>query len=101
MEYKDNYLPVDPDFIDDVNKIATKALSGKIHYFDPRGKVDDVQGIVQKIEQKGHVEFVKVDTGELIRMDKIITIMGKPGPSYSEYERFANACLSCENLELP
>jgi hypothetical protein len=34
--------------------------------------------------------------GEQVRLDRIITINGKPGPAFDEYDNYANACLSCQ-----
>jgi len=34
--------------------------------------------------------------GEQVRLDCIITINGKPGPAFDEYDSYANACLSCQ-----
>lgn len=36
-----------------------------------------------------------LDNNEHIRIDRIITLFGKPGAAYDEYDAFANACLNC------
>lgn len=39
--------------------------------------------------------YITLDTGSAIRIDRIITLYGKPGAAFDEYDRFANECLSC------
>jgi hypothetical protein len=33
---------------------------------------------------------------DYVRLDRIITINGKPGPAFDEYDNYANGCLSCK-----
>jgi hypothetical protein len=35
-----------------------------------------------------------------IRVDRIITVFGKPGAAFDEYDAYANACLSCTGGDL-
>lgn len=68
----------------------------KVHYFDSNGKVDDAHGEVEKIlkvEKKG--EFLLFRNNNQVRLDRIITINGSPGPAYDEYDRYALQCLEC------
>ncbi len=39
--------------------------------------------------------FITLDSGAQIRIDRIITLFGKPGAAFDEYDAFANQCLSC------
>ena len=97
MEYQDKYLPVDPDFIDVAKKYCIEKKSGKVHYFSPQQTIEDVKGTATAIFREKHVEYLEINELK-IRLDKIITLFGKPGPSYEAYDRFANACLTCEDL---
>ena len=98
MQYQDNYLPVDPDFLEMVEKMtAGKKASGKIHYFEASNQIGLAEGDLKGILKNEQGEFLIVKDQQ-VRMDKIITLLGKPGPAYETYDRYANACLTCEDL---
>jgi hypothetical protein len=44
---------------------------------------------------KGEGMFILLDSGTRIRIDRIITLFGKPGAAYDKYDAFANACMDC------
>jgi len=46
-------------------------------------------------EIEGSGLYIVMDPEYKIRIDRIITVFGKPGPAYDEYEAYANQCLSC------
>lgn len=96
MTYPDKYLQVDPDFSADAKAVAEGSISGKIHFFNAEGKIDDASGEAQ-YERNASGEYLNVQN-KLIRLDKIITLHGRPGPSYALYDSYANACLACEDL---
>lgn len=97
MEYQDKYSPVDPEFIDEVVKSCGENKVGKIHFFDSEGELADASGEAMALIEENKAEYIVIDQCK-IRLDKVITLFGKPGPSYEEYDRYANACLTCENL---
>ena len=39
--------------------------------------------------------FVVLDNDVAIRVDRIITLFGKPGAAYDEYNAYGNACMDC------
>lgn len=47
----------------------------------------------EEIKNKGI--FLTVHPEVNIRIDRIITLFGKPGAAYDEYNAYANECLSC------
>ena len=97
MEYQDKYLPVDPDFIDEAEKYCLEKKFGKIHYFSALQTIEDVKGTASDLLKESGSEYLVINE-QKVRLDKIITLFGKPGPSYEAYDRFANACLTCEDL---
>ncbi|MFT5640492.1 MAG: hypothetical protein ACI9A7_000589 [Cyclobacteriaceae bacterium] len=97
IDYKEAYLPVDQDFEIILTSLINEGKSGKIHFFNANNQVDDVAGLLTSLEKSGIERWLGVD-GTSIRMDKIITVLGKPGPCYDHYISFANACLTCEDL---
>ena len=94
MSYKSSYLPVDPDFDETLRGLIQSGGTGKVHFFDPENQVEDAFGTLKGIVKTKNGEFLQLGDHQ-IRLDKIITVMGKPGPSYDEYDTYANACLTC------
>lgn len=97
MTYDDKYLPVDPDFKEIIAERAASIPSGKVHFFTPENKIGLAEGIIGEIYQTPDGQFLKVGV-EQVRLDKIITFLGRPGPVYDDYDRYANVCLTCEDL---
>lgn len=98
MKYVDSYLPVDLDFKDHLKKLISERRAGKVHYFDADSKVEDALGTIQATLGTESGEFLIVGDNH-VRLDKIITVLGKPGPAYDAYARYANVCLTCEDLD--
>ncbi|MEQ8238474.1 MAG: hypothetical protein RIA69_04635 [Cyclobacteriaceae bacterium] len=96
-DYKEPYLPVDQDFEVVILDLIEAKSHGKIHFFNSENQVDDCSGSLVDLRKIGIERWLIVDNAA-IRMDKIITVLGKPGPSYDYYNSFANACLACEDL---
>ena len=47
-------------------------------------------------EITGHHYYIWFqESHAMIRIDRIITLFGKPGAAYDEYDAFANACMDC------
>ena len=88
------YLPFDPDYLDYIEKVID--LYCKIHYFSSDGQVMDAKGcLTGTFSPDDFAHFVVLDRSTAIRMDRIITINGSPGPAYDEYDLFALQCLTC------
>lgn len=98
MNYKDSYSPIDPDFYEIFGQLIEAQRTGKIFFFGPDDELQEASGMIQTIVKKDNGEFIQTDNKMLVRIDKIITIFGRPGPAYDAYDRYANACLTCEDL---
>ena len=91
-----SYSPVQYIYREIIAEQIEKHENGKVFYFDDQDKVESVEGEVTKLEdvdQKGM--FITLNTGVQIRIDRIITLFGKPGAAFDEYDSYANQCLSC------
>lgn len=99
MEYVDKYLPVDPDFSAGVAKKCIEGKNGKIHFFNEKNEVDGVSGTATCLITDNYTKYIQLDNNQKVRLDKIITLFGKPGPAYEQYDRYANTCLTCEKME--
>ena len=91
-----DYIPVDPDFydiIEDQQKLDGLSL---VHYFGKGIDIEDARGRISGIiTNEKHEEFLFIDQDKKIRLDRIITINGKPGPAFDEYDSYARACMDC------
>ena len=90
--------PVDHDFHDVIVDAQKAGKNAKIHYFDVVGKVADESGMIKDTMNNELGEFVILENEVTIRLDKVITLYGRPGPAYDLYDSYANACLACEDL---
>lgn len=92
----DSFLTPDPDFYSIIEKNITEKKTGKIHFYQKDLSIDDAVGGISNLISKNEGDFILVGDKE-IRIDTIITLFGRPGPAYEEYDSYANACLACEN----
>lgn len=91
-----SYLPVSWEYREVIEEVINRKNEGKIFFFDNNGQVADEKGIVlEMIEEKNEGVYIVLDTGVKIRIDRIITLFGKIGAAYDEYDLYANACMSC------
>ncbi|MFY0650664.1 MAG: hypothetical protein JXQ96_01460 [Cyclobacteriaceae bacterium] len=96
--YPDPFMPIDPDYTEIIEAYISEEREGKVFYFDPEEKLNDTTGKVLRLEKTAQGVFLHISSGQSVRVDKIITLVGRPGPAYDAYDRYANACLSCEDL---
>lgn len=91
-----SFTPVSYDIRETIQEEIEKKTSGKIFYWKAPEVVGEKSGFIRMLaDRAGSGMFIILDSGEEIRIDKIITLFGKPGAAFDEYDAFANACLSC------
>ncbi|MFW6268079.1 MAG: hypothetical protein ACOC1E_02975 [Marinilabiliaceae bacterium] len=95
MQYT-QYLPIDPDFYEILDKEIRESDEGKVFFFQPDNNIGQAEGKLTGLHKEKNGEFLAIYETEPVRLDRIITINGKPGPAYDEYDAYANACLSCQ-----
>jgi hypothetical protein len=91
-----SFTPVQYVFREIIEEEIVKQTQGKIFFFNADDKVDSFEGSIVKMEeidQQGIFIFLKPENQ--IRIDRIITLFGKIGAAFDEYDSFANQCLSC------
>jgi hypothetical protein len=94
MDY--SYSPVQYVYREVIEEELAKHTQGKIFYFNDDQVVDSREGqLVALVESEGRGMFIVLNPEYRIRIDRIITLFGKPGAAYDEYDNFANQCLSC------
>lgn len=91
-----SFTPVAYVFREVIEEEIAKGTQGKIFFFDANDKVDSVEGRILKMEETPQQGiFILLQPDKHIRIDRIITLFGKPGAAFDEYDSFANQCLSC------
>lgn len=92
----ESFTPVSYDFRDVLDAELKNGITGKIFFWSPDSQVDEQIGRITEIaDRAADGIFVVLDNGGSVRIDRIITLFGKPGPGYEAYDSFANQCLSC------
>ncbi len=91
-----SYLPVPWEYREVIDEQIEKGTRGKVFFFSAKEGIDEAEGRVvrmEEIEKQGL--FVVLDNDVAIRVDRIITLFGKPGAAYDEYNAYGNACMDC------
>jgi len=91
-----SYLPVPWVYREEIEDEIAKQAEGKVFYFGKENEICEEVGKIQEmVELTGEGTFIKLTTGNYIRIDRIITLFGKPGAAYDEYDSYANFCMDC------
>lgn len=91
-----SYTPVQYVYREIIEEEIAKKTNGKVFYFDSDSLVCCAEGHVMSMEEvNGQGIFITMDTKQHIRIDRVITLFGKPGAAYDEYEAYGNVCLDC------
>lgn len=91
-----SYTPVQWVYREVILEEIEKRSEGKVFHFGTKELISCSAGYIKALKElpeKGL--FIELNTGEDIRIDRIITLFGKPGPAFDEYDAYSNACLSC------
>lgn len=94
---ENKYLSIDPDIEENLKKLADKNEKVTIHYMAGKDHVKTKKGTLVDLTEKDKGVFLEFEDEGSIRADKVVTINGKPGPSYDLYNSFADACLQCHD----
>ncbi|MGV3763783.1 hypothetical protein [Parapedobacter sp.] len=91
-----SYLPVAWEYREVIEEAIENALTGKIFYFCKEEGVCEAAGRIIELKEIAKAGlFIVLDTAVKIRVDRIITLYGKPGAAYDEYNGYGNACMDC------
>ncbi|MGM0376983.1 MAG: hypothetical protein ACQEQ0_09410 [Bacteroidota bacterium] len=90
------YTPIDPDFYQIMDKEIRERDEGKVFFFQSDNNIGQAKGKFKGLHKDKNGEFLILIKNDPVRLDRIITLNGKPGPAYDEYDAYANACLSCQ-----
>ncbi|MGA7953753.1 MAG: hypothetical protein WCA07_09565 [Gloeobacterales cyanobacterium] len=80
----DEYVLVSCDFHDHLEEWSTLRQTCQITYRDANNDLIEVQGLIVDIYAADKADFLKLNNGTIIRLDKIVSVNGKQASSYSE-----------------
>ena len=89
------FMPVDPDYYDLFKKEQEKESSTVVYFGEGTALKEEKGKIKDSIKKDNSGEYLVFNSGVAIRIDRLITINGIPGPAYGEYDGYALACLDC------
>lgn len=73
----ENYEPISCDFHDELETLAVMRRTSEITYRDSSGNPATVEDRIEDIYTKGKEEFLKLKSGLVIRLDRLIEVDGK------------------------
>lgn len=79
-----SYEPVNCDFHDQLEALATLHQDCQVTYRDQSGQSVEVQTHIVDVYTKDHAEFCKIQDGTEIRLDRILAVNGRSQAEYSE-----------------
>lgn len=91
-----SYTPVPYEFRELLSAKIDEQKEGRIFFFNEQNVFDSMDGRIDRTEDVDKAGlFVFFRPEGAIRADRIITLFGKPGPAYDEYDRYGNVCFEC------
>jgi hypothetical protein len=95
-----SYTPVQYVFREVIQEEIEKRTRGKVFHFLNDNTVESSEGKIIRMEEvPGKGIFILMEPEQQIRIDRIITLFGKPGAAFDEYDAYANACMNCTGGE--
>ena len=92
----ETYTPVQYEFRETIQELIEQKRSGKVFYFAAKATVESAEGeLISLDEIPGEGLFITLEPHSKIRIDRIITLFGKPGAAFDEYDAFGNSCMEC------
>jgi len=90
------FTPVPYEFREIIEEHISKKTSGKIFYFAEGIQVGEAQGSIVSLEDRQDGMFINLDSGYSVRIDRVITLFGKPGAAFDEYDALGRTCMECD-----
>lgn len=70
------YQPISCEFHDVLESLATKARPAAVVYLGDDGTRHEVSAVIADLFGRDGVEFMQLDSGETVRLDRIVTVDG-------------------------
>ncbi|MBX7141753.1 MAG: hypothetical protein K1X63_11810 [Chitinophagales bacterium] len=73
----EKYIPISCSYYDELEALATLRQECEIVFTDENGKQISIKGIIKTFFIRDKVECMQLESGEEIRLDKLISVDGK------------------------
>lgn len=91
-----SYLPIAWEYREVIEEQIAKETRGKVFFFSAADGIGEAEGrAVELKDVSGAGLFLVLDNGTEVRADRIITLFGKPGAAFDEYQAYGNSCMDC------
>ena len=87
-----DYQPIDCHFYDEMEAAATQRRRVDLQYFNDLRQLCLGSGVIDTFFIRDKVEFMRLKSGEEIRLDHIIRLDDKAAPAYADYPDFSCGC---------
>ncbi|OGX88546.1 hypothetical protein [Hymenobacter glacialis] len=87
-----DYTPIDCHFYDLLEAAATQRRHINLQYFNDLRQLCLGSGVIDTLFIRDKVEFMRLKSGEEIRLDLLIRLDDKPAPGYADYPDFSCGC---------
>jgi len=82
-EIKEQYEPIILEFRNELDKYTEQRKFVRIHYFNEYHEYISKAAIIKEITNEPEGEFLLLNTGDKVRLDKIVRFDEKPVPGYT------------------
>ena len=87
-----DYQPIDCGFYDELEAAAKQKKRVALQYFNDLRQLCMESEVIDTFFIRDKIEFMRLKSGEEIRLDHIIRLDNKPAPGYADYPDFSCAC---------
>lgn len=78
MEKK--YVPISCDFYDEIELLALRGSMCTVIFKNKNDESQTIESVIKNVFTKNKEEFLEMKNGDLIRLDRLISINGIPLP---------------------
>ena len=87
-----DYAPIDCNFYDHLEAAATRRRHVELQYFNELRQLCLGAGVIDTLFIREKVEYLRLKTGEEIRLDHLIRIDDVQAPLFADYPDFSAGC---------
>ena len=87
-----DYTPIDCHFYDRLETAATLRRRVELQYFNDLRQLCLGAGVIDTLFIRAKVEYLRLKSGEEIRLDHLIRLDDTPAPLYADYPDFSYGC---------
>lgn len=89
---KKTYQPINCGFHDVLLAVATRRIYSRIHYITEIGEWLYTDALIKDVFTRNKEEFLKLSSGEEIRLDRVLQVNEQVSPHYAEFTELSCDC---------